>query len=181
MHSRYLEGTVGGVRVGCLYLPNGNPAPGPKFDYKLRWLDRLTARAAELVALPEPVVLAGDYNVIPEELDVYNPAGWEADAPVPAGVAGGVPPAARPGVDGRAPAPEPGQAGLHVLGLHQRGVAAERRAADRPPAAQPGGRPAARRGRRGPGRPRVGEDQRPRRRPGSNSATPDRYVPQNVR
>ncbi len=80
VQSRYLEGAVGGVRVGCLYLPNGNPAPGPKFDYKLRWLERLAARAAELVSLPEPVVLAGDYNVIPEELDVYNPAGWAADA-----------------------------------------------------------------------------------------------------
>jgi exodeoxyribonuclease-3 len=79
-HSRYLEGIVGEVRIGCLYLPNGNPAPGPKFDYKLRWLERLTARASELVSLPEPVVLAGDYNVLPEELDVYNPAGWEADA-----------------------------------------------------------------------------------------------------
>jgi exodeoxyribonuclease-3 len=80
VHSRYLEGTVSDARVGCLYLPNGNRAPGPKFDYKLRWLGRLTARAAELVSLPEPVILAGDYNVIPEELDVYNPAGWEADA-----------------------------------------------------------------------------------------------------
>jgi exodeoxyribonuclease-3 len=80
VHSRYLEGTVGRVRVGCLYLPNGNPAPGPKFDYKLRWLERLAARAAELVSQPEPVVLAGDYNVIPEELDVHDPAGWEADA-----------------------------------------------------------------------------------------------------
>jgi exodeoxyribonuclease-3 len=80
VHSRYLEGIVGGVRVWCLYLPNGNPAPGPKFDYKLRWIERFAARAAELVGLSEPVVLAGDYNVIPEELDVYNPAGWEADA-----------------------------------------------------------------------------------------------------
>ena len=68
------------MRVGCLYLPNGNPAPGPKFDYKLRWLERLAARAAELVARPDPVVLAGDYNVLPDEIDVYNPAGWEADA-----------------------------------------------------------------------------------------------------
>ncbi len=80
VHSRYLEGTVGGVRVGCLYLPNGNPAPGPKFDYKLRWFDRLAARTAELVALPDPVVLAGDYNVIPEEIDVYRPESWVADA-----------------------------------------------------------------------------------------------------
>jgi len=80
VQSRYIEGTVGGVRVGCLYLPNGNPAPGPKFDYKLRWLERFAARAAELVNSPDPVVLAGDYNVLPEAIDVYNPAGWEADA-----------------------------------------------------------------------------------------------------
>src|SRR5436190_15644055 len=72
--SRYIEADAGGVRVGCLYLPNGNPAPGPKFDYKLRWFDRFAARAAALVALPEPVVLAGDYNVIPEDLDVCQPA-----------------------------------------------------------------------------------------------------------
>jgi len=80
LHSRYLEGDVKGVRIGCLYLPNGNPAPGPKFDYKLRWLERFTARAAELVGLSEPVVLAGDYNVIPEDLDVSNPAAWVNDA-----------------------------------------------------------------------------------------------------
>src|SRR4051812_8169460 len=66
-------------QIGCLYLPNGNPAPGPKFDYKLRWLERFAARAAELVSSPEQVVLAGDYNVIPEEIDLYNPAGWAAD------------------------------------------------------------------------------------------------------
>src|SRR3954470_11630866 len=80
VQSRYLEGTAGGVRVGCLYLPNGNPAPGPKFDYKLAWFGRLLAHAAALVAWPEPVVLAGDYNVIPEDLDVYHPARWAADA-----------------------------------------------------------------------------------------------------
>jgi exodeoxyribonuclease-3 len=80
VQSRYLEATVGGVRVGCLYLPNGNPAPGVKFDYKLRWFERFTAHAAELVQREEPVVLAGDYNVIPEDLDVYNPASWVHDA-----------------------------------------------------------------------------------------------------
>src|SRR5436309_9188934 len=80
VHSRYIEGTAGGVRVGCLYLPNGNPAPGSKFDYKLRWFDRLSAHAAELVAQPEPVVLAGDYNVIPEGIDVYRPESWVPDA-----------------------------------------------------------------------------------------------------
>src|SRR3982075_372415 len=59
-HSRYIEATVNGLLVGCLYLPNGNPAPGPKFDYKLRWFERLRARAAELLAQGAPAVLAGD-------------------------------------------------------------------------------------------------------------------------
>jgi exodeoxyribonuclease-3 len=65
---------------GACTCRTGTRPPGPKFDYKLRWLDRFAARAAELVGSPDPVVLAGDYNVIPEELDVYDPAGWEADA-----------------------------------------------------------------------------------------------------
>jgi exodeoxyribonuclease III len=80
LHSRYLEATVSGVRIGCLYLPNGNPAPGPKFDYKLRWLARFALLAAELVASAEPVILAGDYNVIPTEFDVYKPERWLDDA-----------------------------------------------------------------------------------------------------
>jgi exodeoxyribonuclease-3 len=80
VHSRYIEATVGGVVVGCLYLPNGNPAPGPKFDYKLRWLDRLILHAAELIASDSPVVLAGDFNVIPTERDVYKPERWVNDA-----------------------------------------------------------------------------------------------------
>jgi exodeoxyribonuclease-3 len=80
VHSRYIEANVKGVVVGCLYLPNGNPAPGPKFDYKLRWLERLLAHAAELVRSPSPVVLAGDYNVIPTERDVYKPERWVDDA-----------------------------------------------------------------------------------------------------
>jgi exodeoxyribonuclease III len=80
IHSRYIEATVRGVVVGCLYLPNGNPAPGPKFDYKLRWLDRLIAHAAQLHLSGAPVVLAGDYNVIPTEADVYKPERWLEDA-----------------------------------------------------------------------------------------------------
>jgi len=80
VQSRYLEARIGGVRVGCLYLPNGNPAPGPKFDYKLRWLERLLKLAQELLATAEPVVLAGDYNIIPTELDVYKPESWVKDA-----------------------------------------------------------------------------------------------------
>jgi exodeoxyribonuclease III len=80
IHSRYIEAMIDGVRVGCLYLPNGNPAPGPKFDYKLRWIERLTKHAQELLAASEPVILAGDYNVIPTELDVYKPESWVKDA-----------------------------------------------------------------------------------------------------
>jgi exodeoxyribonuclease III len=79
-HSRYIEAAVGGLLVGCLYLPNGNPAPGPKFGYKLRWFERLIAHAADLLALKQPVVLAGDYNVMPTELDVYAPERWVDDA-----------------------------------------------------------------------------------------------------
>src|SRR5882762_4201220 len=79
-HSRYIEASINGILVGCLYLPNGNPAPGPKFDYKLRWFERLTAHAAGLLASEKPVVLTGDYNVIPTELDVYKPERWLEDA-----------------------------------------------------------------------------------------------------
>jgi len=79
-HSRYIEAAVDGILIGCLYLPNGNPAPGPKFGYKLRWFDRLAAHAAELLATGMPVVLAGDFNVMPTELDVYKPERWVDDA-----------------------------------------------------------------------------------------------------
>jgi exodeoxyribonuclease-3 len=79
-HSRYIEAVVDGVLIACLYLPNGNPAPGPKFDYKLRWFDRLATHAAELLATGMPVVLAGDFNVMPTELDVYKPERWIDDA-----------------------------------------------------------------------------------------------------
>jgi len=78
--SRYIEAAAKGVVVGCLYLPNGNPAPGPKFDYKLRWFERLTAHARELLETGAPVVLAGDYNVMPTDLDVYAPERWADDA-----------------------------------------------------------------------------------------------------
>src|SRR5688572_8116353 len=80
LHSRYIEATVGDVLIGCLYLPNGNPAPGPKFDYKLKWLERLIVHGAELIRKEQPVVLAGDYNVIPTPLDAYKPERWVDDA-----------------------------------------------------------------------------------------------------
>jgi exodeoxyribonuclease-3 len=80
LHSRYIEAEIEGITVGCLYLPNGNPAPGPKFDYKLAWFDRFHKHAKKLLALKKPVILAGDYNVIPTELDVYKPSSWVDDA-----------------------------------------------------------------------------------------------------
>jgi exodeoxyribonuclease-3 len=79
-HSRYIEAVVNGIVIGCLYLPNGNPAPGPKFDYKLRWFQRLTEHAAGLLSRDIPVVITGDYNVMPTELDVYKPERWVEDA-----------------------------------------------------------------------------------------------------
>jgi exodeoxyribonuclease-3 len=79
-HSRYLEAAVNGLAIASIYLPNGNPRPGPKFDYKLSWFRRLTARAAELIASGAPVVLAGDFNVMPTEQDVYAPERWVDDA-----------------------------------------------------------------------------------------------------
>ena len=78
--ARYMEATIDGVRVATIYLPNGNPAPGPKFDYKLAWMERLNRRAEELLRDEIPVVLAGDFNVIPQDIDCYDPPGWEGDA-----------------------------------------------------------------------------------------------------
>ena len=80
LHSRYIEAMVDGIVIGCLYLPNGNPAPGPKLDYKMRWFERLTEHAERLLSYNLPVVLVGDYNVMPTELDVYKPERWVDDA-----------------------------------------------------------------------------------------------------
>ena len=81
VQSRYLEAAVDGIVVGCLYLPNGNPQPGPKFDYKLAWFERLIAHAQRLYGSGHPVVLAGDYNVVPTDaLDIYDPKSWKRDA-----------------------------------------------------------------------------------------------------
>jgi exodeoxyribonuclease-3 len=79
-HSRYIEAETHGLVVGCLYLPNGNPAPGPKFDYKLKWFARLLLHAEGLLKEGRPTVLAGDYNVMPTDLDVYAPDRWRDDA-----------------------------------------------------------------------------------------------------
>jgi exodeoxyribonuclease III len=79
-HSRYLEAAAHGLTVGCLYLPNGNPQPGPKFNYKLAWFEWLIKHAAALYQSGRPVVLAGDYNVVPTDEDIYNPRSWLKDA-----------------------------------------------------------------------------------------------------
>jgi exodeoxyribonuclease-3 len=80
MHSRYIEADINGLIIGCLYLPNGNPAPGPKFDYKLEWFKRLHKHAAKHIKSGKPVILTGDYNVIPTDLDCYKPERWVKDA-----------------------------------------------------------------------------------------------------
>lgn len=77
---RYLEAAVDGLLVACLYLPNGNPQPGPKFDYKLAWFERLIKHASALYSCGHPVVLAGDFNVVPTDFDIYNPKSWLKDA-----------------------------------------------------------------------------------------------------
>jgi exodeoxyribonuclease-3 len=78
--ARYIEAAVQGLLVGCLYLPNGNPQPGPKFDYKLAWFRRLTAHARSLLKSKHPVLLAGDFNVAPTEVDIYPTKSWDNDA-----------------------------------------------------------------------------------------------------
>jgi bifunctional non-homologous end joining protein LigD len=78
--ARYIEAAAHGVIVACLYLPNGNPQPGPKFDYKLRWFEHLIEHAKSLHASEHPVVLAGDFNVVPTDEDIYNPRSWLKDA-----------------------------------------------------------------------------------------------------
>lgn len=78
--SRYLEAKIGGLIIACIYLPNGNPYPGPKFEYKLKWFERLKARAEMLISSEKPVILIGDFNVMPTEKDVYKPEKWVNDA-----------------------------------------------------------------------------------------------------
>jgi exodeoxyribonuclease-3 len=80
VQARYLEAEVRGLTVASVYLPNGNPQPGPKFDYKLAWFDRLISYAGELLRSERPVVLAGDFNVVPTNFDIYNAWAWQWDA-----------------------------------------------------------------------------------------------------
>ena len=78
--ARYIEVAVQGILIACIYLPNGNPQPGPKFDYKLAWFKRLTSHARKLLREGVPTVLAGDYNVAPTEIDIYPTKSWDDDA-----------------------------------------------------------------------------------------------------
>ncbi|EAR51249.1 probable exonuclease, partial [Oceanicola granulosus HTCC2516] len=78
--ARYLEAAVEGVLIGCLYAPNGNPCPGPKYDYKRAWTDRLVAHAADLLAAGVPAVLAGDYNIVPEPRDIYDTTSYDGSS-----------------------------------------------------------------------------------------------------
>ena len=142
--ARYLEGVVstesGVVRVASIYLPNGNPLGTPKFDYKLAWFDRLTRHAAELLALEEPLVLAGDYNVIPEPQDAANPAAWVDDALFQPESRGGVRALINLGLTDavRSCSDAPG---LYTFWDYQAGaLPAEQRHPDRPPAAVAPGR-----------------------------------------
>jgi len=80
LHSRYIEAVVKNITIGCLYLPNGNPYPGLKFEYKLKWFKRFSAHAKKLIKLDTPIILTGDFNVMPTELDVYKPERWVNDA-----------------------------------------------------------------------------------------------------
>ena len=78
--ARYIEAQIEEITLASIYLPNGNPAPGPKFDYKLQWMDRLNQRAATLLATEKAILLGGDFNVIPADMDCYDPLGWDGDA-----------------------------------------------------------------------------------------------------
>ena len=78
--SRYLEAAINGIMIGCIYLPNGNPQPGPKFDYKLAWFERLIRHARSLKKSGAPIALIGDYNVVPTDFDIYPTKSWDDDA-----------------------------------------------------------------------------------------------------
>ena len=137
--ARYLEGVVstatGAVRVASIYLPNGNPIGTPKFDYKLAWMDRLRAHARGLLALEEPLVLCGDYNVIPEPKDAMRPGRLDERRPLPAGEPEQVPGTAQPRLHRRGARLQRPAGPLLVLGLPGRRLPAEQRHPHRPPAA----------------------------------------------
>ena len=165
-HARYIEVCVpyagGVVRVGNLYLPNGNPIGTDKFAYKLAWMKRFEARTRELLALEEPFLLLGDYNVIPEPIDAKNPQAWTEDALYPAGDALSLPRARQSRLHGRRARLPAGARPLHLLGLSGRRLAEGPRHPHRPhPGLAAGGRPDVV-GRRRQAHARLGEAVRPR-------------------
>jgi exodeoxyribonuclease III len=129
---RYLEAAVNGVLVASIYAPNGNPQPGSKFDYKLAWLKRLNAHAAELYATGAPVVLAGDYNVVPTDFDIYPTKSWDHNALLQPREPRGVSTPSRARLDrfcSRAPSQ---RADVHLLGLQAEPLGTRWRSASRP-------------------------------------------------
>ena len=138
--ARYIEAAIDGMLVGCLYRPNGNPQPGPKFDYKLAWFERLIAHAAELYAAGVPAVLAGDYNVVPTELDIYETASWDKTRSCSRRAARAYARLLAQGWTDALRALHPDERDVHVLGLLAQALGARRRHAPRSSAAQPGTR-----------------------------------------
>ena len=138
-HARFIEGVVslkrGVLRVACLYLPNGNPPDTDKYPYKLKWMSRLLEYSRERLKTEEPLVLAGDFNVIPAAADVYNPGRLGQRRAVPPGDPRGLPVPARPRPDRRAARRHRRAGPVHVLGLSGRRLAEELGHPDRPPAA----------------------------------------------
>ena len=126
--ARYIEAAVNGVLIASLYAPNGNPQPGPKFNYKLAWLDRLAAHAAELYAAGVPAVLAGDYNVVPTERDIYPTKSYDKDALLQPQSRARFAALARPGLARRRPRASSGCTDVHLLELLAESLAARCRA-----------------------------------------------------
>ena len=117
--------------IASLYAPNGNPQPGPKFTYKLAWMERLAAHAAELYAAGVPVVLAGDYNVVPTPFDIYETKSYAKNALVQPESRAALQEHSRSGLGRRDPHASSRRADVHILGLHAESLAARRRASPR--------------------------------------------------
>ena len=160
--ARYIEAAVRGIVVTSIYLPNGNPQPGPKFDYKLDWFRRLRSHAAKFIKQDIPVVLAGDYNVAPTELDIYPTRSWDKDALIQPKSRAAFKSLVAQGWSRCDPRAASVKADVHVLGLQAQPLAARRGPAARSSPAEPGAGAAPDQGRRRPQGPRRGRRQRPR-------------------
>ncbi len=160
--SRYIEAAVEGMVVGCLYLPNGNPQPGPKFTYKLDWFRRLQDHAKTLLESGAPVVLAGDYNAVPTDFDIYAMRSWKDDALVQPQTRAAYAKLVGQGWTDSLRTLFPGQAHVHLLGLQTPALGTRRRAAAGSSAAIPIAQRTPAQGRRRSRRTRQGRCQRPR-------------------